>query len=77
MPFCYDKLFAKLKEAGISSYKIRKENLISQAALTKMKNGSGSIDTRTLDRLCSLLHCQPGDIMEYVEDDAAETGENT
>lgn len=67
MPFKYDKLFNLLKEKGITTYKIRKENLISQAALTKMKNGEGNIDTRTLERLCSILHCQPGDLMEYVE----------
>ena len=69
MPFKYDKLFELFKERGITSYKIRKENLISQAALTKMKNGEGNIDTRTLERLCSVLKCQPSDIMEYVEDD--------
>lgn len=68
MPFKYDKLFALLKEKGITSYKIRKENIISQAALTKMKNGEGNIDTRTLERLCAVLECQPGDIMEYVEE---------
>ena len=68
MPFKYDKLFALLKEQGYSTYRIRKENIISQAALTKMKNGEGNIDTRTLERLCAVLHCQPGDIMEYVED---------
>ncbi len=68
MPFKYDKLFELLKAKGITTYKIRKENLISQAALTKMKNGDGNIDTRTLERLCALLHCQPSDIMEYVED---------
>ena len=67
MPFKYDKLFNLLKEKGITTYKIRKENLISQAALTKMKNGEGNIDTRTLERLCSILHCQPCDLMEYVE----------
>ena len=68
MPFKYDKLFALLKEQGITSYKIRKDNIISQAALTKMKNGEGNIDTRTLERLCAVLHCQPGDLMEYVEE---------
>ena len=68
MPIKYDKLFTPLKEKGISTYKIRKENLISQAALTKMKNGSGNIDTRTIEKICSLLECQPGDIMEYVEE---------
>lgn len=66
MPFKYDKAFALLKERGITTYSIRKDNLISQAALTKMKNGKGSIDTRTLERICALLNCQPGDIMEYV-----------
>ena len=70
MPFNYDKLFALLKTRGYTTYKIRKDNLISQAALTKMKNGGGNIDTRTLERLCSLLNCQPGDIMEYVEKDS-------
>lgn len=68
MPFKYDKLFALLKERGITTYKIRQENIISQAALTKMKNREGNIDTRTLERLCAYLHCQPGDILEYVED---------
>lgn len=69
MAFKYDKLFELLKERGITTYKIRKDNLISQAALTKMKSGEGNIDTRTLERLCSLLKCQPGDIMEFVEDE--------
>lgn len=69
MAFKYDKLFELLKERGITTYKIRKDNLISQAALTKMKNGEGNIDTRTLERLCSFLKCQPGDIMEFVEDE--------
>ncbi len=68
MPFKYDKLFKLLKEKGISSYKIRQENLISQAALTKMKNGTGNVDTRTLERICKLLNCQPGDIMEYEDE---------
>lgn len=72
MSFKYDKLFQLLKERGYTTYKIRKENLISQAALTKMKNGEGNIDTRTLERLCKLLNCQPGDIMEYVEDSEEE-----
>ncbi len=69
MPFKYDKLFKLLKEKGFSSYRIRKENLISQASMTKMKNGTGNIDTRTIERLCKLLNCQPGDIMEYVDED--------
>ncbi len=71
MPFRYDRVFTLLKERGITTYNIRKDNLISQAALTKMKSGKGSIDTRTLERICALLNCQPGDFMTYVPDTAA------
>jgi putative transcriptional regulator len=37
-----------------------------------MKNGTGGIDTRTIERLCAVLDCQPGDIMEYVPDEQVE-----
>lgn len=75
MPFKYDKLFELMQKKGITTYRIRKDNIISQAALTKMKNGTGNIDTRTLERLCAVLHCQPGDILEYVEETAEEQHE--
>lgn len=74
MPFSYAKLFSLLKEKGYTTYKIRKENLISQSALQKMRTGEGSIDTRTLERLCKVLECQPGDILEYVTDKSAPDG---
>ena len=76
MPFNYDRLFAMLRERGVTTYKIRKENIISQAALTKLKNGGGNIDTRTLERLCAYLNCQPGDIMEYIPDDGTTAASN-
>ena len=63
--FCYKKLFELFEKKGITTYTIRKENIISQAALTKLKNG-GDIDTRTLRRLCKYLKCQVGDIMTYI-----------
>ena len=68
MSFNYDKLFALLKEKGYTTYRIRQEKLIGQATLQKLQNGTGSIDTRTLEKLCKALDCQPGDIMEYIED---------
>lgn len=70
MSIKFDKLFILLKKKEISTYKIRKNNIISQSALSKMKNNDGNIDTRTIDRLCKVLNCQPGDIMEYVEDES-------
>ncbi len=68
MPIIYRKLLKLFIDRGISTYTIRKDNIISQAAWQKMRTGVGDIDTRTIDRLCAYLHCQPGDIMEYVEE---------
>jgi putative transcriptional regulator len=72
MAIKYDKLLALLKERGYTSYKIRKDNIIGQGTLTALKNGTGGLDAKTLSKLCKLLHCQPGDIMEYVDGEGGE-----
>jgi len=69
MPICYNKLIELLKAKGYTTYKIRKENIMSQSAWQKIRTGTGDIDTRTIAKLCKILECQPGDIMEYVPDD--------
>lgn len=68
----YDKMLALLKEKGYTSYRIKKENVIGQATLTKIKKGTGGLDHRSIDNLCKALDCQPGDLMEYVKDPEAE-----
>lgn len=68
MPIKYDKLFALFKEKGINTTQIRRENIIGQGTLTAIKNGTGGLDAKTISKLCDLLNCQPGDIMEYVPD---------
>lgn len=69
MPIKYDKLLKLLDEKGYTSYKIRKENIIGQGTLTAIKNGTGGLDSKSISKLCKLLNCQPGDIMEYIPDD--------
>ena len=70
MSIRYDKLFALLKEKGYSTYRIRQEKLIGQGTLTALRNSTGGLDAKTINRLCAVLQCQPGDIMEYVEGEA-------
>lgn len=65
MPIIYDKLLKLMQEKGLTSYKIKQEKIIGQATLKKIKEG-GDIDTRTISKLCEVLDCQPGDILEYV-----------
>ncbi len=67
MPIVYDKLLKLLDEKGITSYTVKKDNIIGQATFKKIKQG-GDIDTRTIAKLCELLDCQPGDIIEYVDE---------
>lgn len=67
MSIKYDKLLKLMEEKGVTSYTIKKDNVIGQATFKKIKEG-GDIDTRTIDKLCKLLSCQPGDILTYQED---------
>jgi len=72
MPIVYEKLFTLLKEKGYSTYRIRQEKLIGQGTLTAIKNGTGGLDAKTIARLCEVLECQPGDLMEYVKEPKEE-----
>ena len=66
----YDKLFRALEEAGISSTKIKKEGIINQSAYYSIRRGEPvNLTLSTIDKLCSLLQCQPGDLVEWVPDE--------
>ena len=43
---------------------------VSNVNLSKMKTGKiSAIRFSTLEAICEVLNCQPGDILEYVKDD--------
>lgn len=66
MGVSYKKLFDILEERNLNKYYLRKNGLNPKVvdALGKNKN----VNVSTIMTLCELLHCQPGDIMEYVPD---------
>lgn len=72
MAIKYDKLLRLLSDNGYTSYKIKQTKLIGQGTLTAIKNGTGGLDAKSIDRLCATFHCQPGDLMEYVDDSTTE-----
>jgi len=71
----YKKFFDLLKEKRVSTYKIVKDKVIMPSSLQRMRVGTSptnrGIDGKTIDSLCKYLDCQPGDLMEYVEDEDA------
>ncbi len=69
MPVVYKiNVLEVLKKSDISTYYIRKNNLLSQSTVTKLKNNDTSITLNNLGTICKLLNCQPGDIIEYIDD---------
>ena len=58
----------KLRAAGYSRTYLRKNKIFGERTMSQFGAGDTSISCRVIDRLCSLLHCQPGDLLEYVPD---------
>lgn len=54
-----------LKRKGYNTGRIRKERLISEAMLQKIRNGE-MVSWATLDTICKLLDCQISDIIEHI-----------
>ena len=61
----------ELKEAGYSTYRLRKEKLLSESTVQKLRLGDMSLSFATLNIICNILQCQPGDILEWVPEDSA------
>lgn len=64
-------ILAALREKGYSSTKIRDQKLIGQSYLQQLRHGE-LVSWKAMETLCSLLECQPGDLVEYVETKQAE-----
>ena len=58
----------ELKKAGYTTTRLRKEGIIGEGTLTRIRQGK-MISLDTLDVLCLLLACKPMDILEYTPED--------
>lgn len=69
MPIKYKiDVLTELKNKGYSQNRIRSEKLIGQSYLTQLRHGE-LVSWKTIETLCELLDCQPGDILEYVPEE--------
>ena len=67
MPVIYKiDVLEKLKERGYSTYRLRKEKLLGEATIQSLRDNK-LVSWENIGRLCALLECQPGDIVEYKE----------
>ena len=60
-------VIATMKEAGYTPNRIRKEKIMGESMLQKIRSGQ-MVSWATLETICDLLNCQPGDLIEYVKE---------
>lgn len=60
-----------LKDAGYSSTRLRKEKIIGEATIQRLRHKQ-SVSFEVLSKICDLLNCQIGDILIYKKDDTLE-----
>ena len=66
MPMQYKvNVLAELKAAGYNTSTIRRDKLMGEAMLQKRRSGQ-MVSWATMETICELLKCQPGDLVEYV-----------
>lgn len=54
----------ELKEAGYNTTRLRRERIIPESTLTKIRQNK-MVSIETINKLCELLNCRIEDIIEY------------
>lgn len=68
MPIIYKMdVLAALKEKGYNTNRIRKDKIMGEAMLQKIRIGQMP-SWSVLETICDLLDCQPADIIEFRRD---------
>lgn len=67
MPISYKRLFDLLESRNLSATYWLRQRGIHPATVNKLRKNE-RVNTDTISELCRILECQPGDIMEYVEE---------
>lgn len=56
-----------LKTAGYSTHRIRTEKIIGERTMQQIREGQ-LVSWSAMNKICRMLNCQPGDLLEYVDD---------
>ena len=67
-----NKLFRLMKDRSIKKIDLRKYGF-SPTIVNRLVTNS-NVNMSTIIRLCEIINCQPGDIMEYIPDKHESNG---
>ena len=69
MPIIYKiDILAALKENGYNTNRLRKEKLLSEGVIQSLRENK-YIALQNLSKICELLGCQPGDLIEFQKEE--------
>ena len=64
----FDRLWKTMEEKGVTTYTLREKCGIDSKTIRRLR-ANENIETKTLNKLCSVLNCSLSEIAEYVDDD--------
>ena len=70
VPISFRPMREFMKENHISFYRLANEGIDAQT-LQRIRHDK-PVTTDTLGKICSILHCQPGDLIEYIDSSREE-----
>ena len=56
-----------LKENGYNTTYLRKNKILSESTIQKIRSKDTSLTLKNLDVICAMLEMQPGDVVERIE----------
>lgn len=60
-----ENILQKLKDAGYNTTRLRKEKIMGEATIQKLRQNE-LVSWATINTICTLLNCQVGDIVEFI-----------
>ena len=61
----FDRLWDTMAKKGVTTYWLREKSGIDSKTIRRLR-ANENIETKTLDKLCSVLSCKLEDIAEYI-----------
>lgn len=65
----YDKLFSIMGKKNIKKKDLL--TILNSKSISRLTKNEG-VSSETIDKICNFLQCQPGDIMEYINEDGSK-----
>ena len=63
----FDRLWKTMEQKKVTTYQLREQCGIDSKTIRRLK-ANDNMETKTLNKLCSALHCKLEDIAEFIED---------